>query len=265
MDAYEACISLLVMAGTVMLTAWCRQQAHQFIHRNPQMYCFFLELSGAFQICACTHELRLLADLPPKPQMALALTYIFTTLHGFSLPGSINNPSSSFQLLCSNRITVKTWWLQTSAQFIGAILADIYIRLIWIFGIIPGHSRALGENCSDPMQTTVASAFILELLFSFLLHLTLLKFESMNHKAKIHLVALLITTLVYEGGHLTGAVFNPALAFSLHLRCFLDKFWNYTLVYWVAPCLGSVLVAVLWDEVIPYLRNHFNAQETQQN
>ncbi|XP_062983363.1 aquaporin-11 isoform X2 [Elgaria multicarinata webbii] len=237
MAVSEAYVSLLVMAGTMMAMAGCRQAARHFIHRKPHTLCFFLELMGAFQICACTHELRLLAYLPPQPHVALALTYILTVLHGLTLPDSINNPCSSFQLLCKSKIMMNTWLLQTSAQFTGAVLANIYIKLIWILGIIPVHLWALAENCSNPIQTTIANAFILELLFSFLVHLTLLQFESTNHKIKVHLIALLITALVYTGGKLTGAIFNPALAFSLHISCFMDNFWNYMLVYWVAPCI----------------------------
>ncbi|KAH0625246.1 hypothetical protein JD844_033609 [Phrynosoma platyrhinos] len=194
----EGCISLLVMALTVMGISGCRRLVLQSLPHRSQTHGFFLELTGAFQIAACTHELRLLADLPPKPHLALALTYLFTALHGLTLLGSLNNPSSSFQLFFKGRLTAKAWGLQTAAQFTGALLANIYIRLVWILGIIPVHSRALAENCTGPIQTTIANAFVLELLFSFLLHLTLLQFESMNHKTKSHLVALLITALVYE-------------------------------------------------------------------
>ncbi|XP_053161973.1 aquaporin-11 isoform X1 [Hemicordylus capensis] len=252
----EACISLLVMAGTIVATAYCRRLAQQFApcQSHSHIQCFFLELTGAFQICACTHELLLLVELPPQPYMALSLTYIFTVLHGLTLPDSVNNPSSSFQQLSMGRIMVKTWWLQTLAQFTGAVLANVYTKFIWNLGVTLVHSSALAETCRSPIQTTIANAFILELLFSFLFHLTLLQFESMNYKTKVHIAALLITTLVYEGGHVTGAIFNPALAFSLHMSCFLDAFWNYMLVYWVAPCLGSALVVVLWDEVLPLLR-----------
>ncbi|XP_061484993.1 aquaporin-11 isoform X2 [Rhineura floridana] len=251
MDICEACISLLVMAGTMIVTAGCRRLASQ--SNKPSIHCFLLELTGTFQICACTHEICLLADFPPKPHVALALTYVFTALHCLTLPGSINNPSSSFQLLCKGRVTVKTWLLQTSAQFTGAVLAHLYIKLIWMLGIIPVHSRALAEHCSSPIQTTIANAFILELLFSFLLHLTLLQFESTNPNIKVHVVAMLITMMVYEGGHLTGAIFNPALAFSLHISCFAENFLHYILVYWVAPCIGSMVVFVIWDELLPLL------------
>lgn len=195
----EACLSLLVMAATVAATAYCRRLARQLLRPQGRSHSFVLELSGAFQICACTHELRLLADLPPRPHVVLALTYIVTALHGLTLPGSANNPSSSFQHFAKGRIRRGTWWLQTSAQFIGAILALIYIKCIWLVGMVPAHSKALAENCSGPIQTTIANAFLLELLFSFLLHLTLLQCEPMDHKAKVHVVALLITMLAYEG------------------------------------------------------------------
>lgn len=45
-----------------------------------------------------------------------------------------------------------------------------------------------------------------------------------------------------SGGNLTGAIFNPALAFSLHPHCFYDRFLTYSLVYWIAPCLGKFII-----------------------
>uniref|UniRef100_A0A8D0BTX7 Aquaporin 11 n=1 Tax=Salvator merianae TaxID=96440 RepID=A0A8D0BTX7_SALMN len=252
MAVSETYISLLVMAGTILITATCRRWNRQYMYNKPSGYCFFLELFGAFQVCACTQELCLLADLPPKPQMALTLTYIFTVLHGLTLPDSVTNPSSSFQLLCKGDIRAKTWLLQTSAQFTGAVLANVYVRSL--SEVIPNHSKALAAHCNNPIQTSIGNAFILELLFSFLFHMSLLQFESTSDRIKVHLIALLITVLVYEGGHLTGAIFNPALAFSLHINCFSEKFWDYVLVYWVAPCVGSVMVFILWDEVLPLLQ-----------
>ncbi|XP_025028364.1 aquaporin-11 [Python bivittatus] len=251
MDTREALISLLLMASLIALVASCRQVANRSARWNVT---FFLELTGTFQICAITHELCLLGNLMPKPQVALFLTYVFTVLHGWTLTGSIANPASSFQQFYKGRLGVQTWCLQTSAQFTAALLAHICMKLIWMLGITSEHTRALPETCGNPIQTTVVNAFGLEFLFSFLLHLTLLQFESMNPRLKVHLIALLITSFVYTGGNLTGAIFNPALAFSLHISCFAEQFWNYVAVYWVAPCIGSVLVTVIWDEVLPGLR-----------
>nr|XP_008116850.1 PREDICTED: aquaporin-11 [Anolis carolinensis] len=247
----ETFLSFLVMGMAVGLAWASRCLSHR--HLPPRTHRLVLECSGAFQICACTRELRLLSTLPPQPHTALALTYLSTALHGRTLVGSVNNPSSSFQLLFKGRLAGTTWALHTSAQFLGALAAHLFTRGAWMLGMTEAHARAQDEACTSPLQTSVAHAFVLELLFSFLLHLMLLQFESLSHQARSHLVALLITTLVYEGGHLTGAIFNPALAFSMHLNCFSEKFWNYILVYWIAPCLGSVLVVIAWDEILPLL------------
>ncbi|KAK9402585.1 aquaporin-11 [Crotalus adamanteus] len=253
MNSEEALISLLVMASIILLMGGCRQLSHRALRRTPNWFTFAQELTATFQICACTHELCLLGGLLPRPQIALWLTYVFTVLHGWTLTGSVGNPASGLQQLYKGQLRVQSWCLQTSAQFAAAVLAHLCMKLIWMLGFTSGHLRALPDICSNPIQTTITNAFGLELLFSFLLHLTLLQFEGMNPTMKVHLIALLITSFVYTGGNLTGAIFNPALAFSLHGSCFIDQFWNYLVVYCIAPCIGSLLVSVIWDEVLPGL------------
>ncbi|XP_060540442.1 aquaporin-11 [Pantherophis guttatus] len=254
MNTDEALISLLVMAGIIFLVGTCRQLAHRaLLRRTPNWYTFTQELTATFQICACTHELCLLGSLLPRPQIALWLTYIFTVLHGWTLTGSVGNPASSIQQLYKGELGIHGWCLQTAAQFAAAVLAHLCMKFIWMLGFTAGHLRALPDVCSNPIQTSLTNAFGLEFLFSFLLHLTLLQFQGMNPTMKVHLIALLITSFVYAGGNLTGAVFNPALAFSLHGSCFVDQLWNYLVVYCIAPCAGSVFVSVIWDEVLPGL------------
>lgn len=53
-----------------------------------------------------------------------------------------------------------------------------------------------------------------------------------------------------SGGNLTGAIFNPALAFSLHPHCFYDRFLTYSLVYWIAPCLGKFIILHVFKKVL---------------
>ena len=43
------------------------------------------------------------------------------------------------------------------------------------------------------------------------------------------------------GGSTTGAVFNPALAFSTQFPCTGGTFAEYSLVYWLGPLLGEML------------------------
>ncbi|XP_074837318.1 aquaporin-11 [Carettochelys insculpta] len=250
----ETWISLLLMAGTMILAGGCRKLTRHYIHsRRLRPRTFLLEMFATFQICACTNELRLLANVQPKPHVALTLTYIFTVLHGLTLTGSTCNPCGTLQQILDGGVSIKQGGLKIGAQFVGAVLARVYMHQIWSMEIIKVHSEVLTEGCSNPIQTTETQAFCIELLFSAVFQLTILQFESVKPRLRVHLIALLITMLVYGGGSLTGAIFNPALAFSLHASCFHDKFWDYSLVYWMAPSLGTILVAIVWGEILPLI------------
>ena len=61
---------------------------------------------------------------------------------------------------------------------------------------------------------------------------------SVTRECKIHgLVSLCLKCVT--GGSLTGAIFNPALALSLHFKCFDEAFLQFFIVYWLAPSLGK--------------------------
>ncbi|NXG36447.1 AQP11 protein, partial [Dromaius novaehollandiae] len=227
--------SLLLMAGIVAAVALCRLAAR----RRPGA--FLRELLGTFQICACTNELCLLAGAGLPPPAALALTYGFTVLHGLTLAGSTCNPCGTLQQVWADGASLGAGGLRVGAQFAGAVLARGFMHLIWSLEIAEPHSGAPWRGCSDPLQTTETQAFFIELLFSAVFQLAVLQLHTIHPSFRVHFIALLITMLVYSGGNLTGAIFNPALAFSLHPYCFYDKFLSYSLVYWIAPSLGKFL------------------------
>ncbi|XP_006272507.1 aquaporin-11 [Alligator mississippiensis] len=237
--------SVLVLAGTVLLAGGGRR-----LVRPHPTHALLLEALGTFQVCACTHELRLLADTPPQPYGVLGLAYVLTVLHGLTLVGCTCNPCGTLQHVLGGGLTARRGALQLGAQVAGAGLARAYMHSLWGSSSSVAHARALAEGCAHPIRTTGTQAFCIELLFSAVFQLTLLHIESVRPRLRVHLVALLITLLVYGGGNLTGAIFNPALAFSLHTNCFHEEFWEYSLVYWIAPLLGTVFVAIVWDEIL---------------
>uniref|UniRef100_A0A8B9NSU6 Aquaporin 11 n=1 Tax=Apteryx owenii TaxID=8824 RepID=A0A8B9NSU6_APTOW len=228
-------VSLLLLAGIVAAVALCRLAAR----RRPGA--LLAEMLSTFQICACTNELCLLAAAELQPRAALTLTYGFTVLHGWTLAGSTCNPCGTLQQLWAAAVPLKAGGLRIGAQFAAAVLARGFMHLVWSLEIAEPHSGALWQRCSDPLQTTEAQAFFIELLFSAVFQLAVLQLHTIHPNLRVHFIALLITMLVYAGGNLTGAIFNPALAFSLHPYCFYDKFLSYSLVYWIAPCLGKFL------------------------
>ncbi|XP_066197323.1 aquaporin-11 [Sylvia atricapilla] len=243
--------SLLLMSGVVVAVGLCRRLARRRLYSRPLLFAFLVEMFSTFQICACTNELSLLGNVEPKPHTALTLTYGFTVLHGLTLAGSACNPCGTLQPMWGGGTSLSVGGLKIAAQFVAAVLARVFMHFIWSLGMTEPHLGALSQGCSSPMQTTETQAFCIELLFSVVFQLAVLRAESVNPKYRVHLIALLITMLVYAGGNLTGAIFNPALAFSLHADCFYDRFLSYTIVYWIAPCLGTILVAFIWDEIFP--------------
>ncbi|XP_009483805.2 aquaporin-11 [Pelecanus crispus] len=243
--------SLLLMAGIMATVGLCRRLTRRRLRSRQRLCAFLLEMFSTFQICACTNELCLLGNVEPKPHTALTLTYGFSVLHGLTLTGSTCNPCGTLQPMWGGGMPVKMGGLKIAAQFVAAVLSRMFMRFIWSLEMAEPHFGALSQSCSNPMQTTETQAFCIELLFSVVFQLTILRVESVNPKYRVHLIALLITMLVYAGGNLTGAIFNPALAFSLHANCFYDKFLSYSLVYWIAPSLGTIVVAFIWDEILP--------------
>ncbi|NWX20459.1 AQP11 protein, partial [Aegotheles bennettii] len=160
---------------------------------------FLGELLGTFQICACTSELCLLAEAEPKPHTALTLTYGFTVLHGLTLAGSTCNPCGTVQPLWAGGLSAQAGGIKVGAQFAAAVLARAFMRFVWSLGMAEPHAGALSQGCSSPMQTSELQAFCVELLFSVVFQLTILRVERVNPKYKVHLIALLITMLVYAG------------------------------------------------------------------
>ncbi|NXD83006.1 AQP11 protein, partial [Halcyon senegalensis] len=234
--------SLLLMAGITGAVGLCRRLTRRRLRLRPRLCAFLLEMVSTFQVCACTSELCLLGTAEPQPHTALTLTYGFTVLHGWTLPGSTCNPCGTLQPVWAGAAPLALGGLKIAAQFVAAVLARVFMHFVWSLEMAEAHFGAPSQHCSNPMQTTEVQAFCIELLFSVVFQLTVLRVESVNPKYKVHLIAFLITMLVYAGGNLTGAIFNPALAFSLHASCFYDKFLSYSLVYWVAPFLGKFLI-----------------------
>ncbi|XP_009960358.1 PREDICTED: aquaporin-11 [Leptosomus discolor] len=242
--------SLLLVADIVVTVQLCRRLTRWRLRSRQRLHAFLLEMFSTFQICTCTSELCLLSSVELQPRTALAFTYALTVLHGITLTGTACNPCGTLQSMLGRAVSVKMDGLKIVAQFVAAVLARVFMHFIWSLEMAEPHLGAHSRGCSNPMQTTVVQAFCLELLFSVVFQEAILLLKEFNHIYKAHLIALLTTMLVYAGGDLTGATFNPALAFSLHADCFYDQFYSYSLVYWIAPSLGKFLILCVFEKVL---------------
>ncbi|XP_028904246.1 aquaporin-11 isoform X3 [Ornithorhynchus anatinus] len=259
-DLEDTHVSLGLLGATVVLvgllrvvTLWGLPDGDPRRRPGPRLRPFLMELLATFQLCACTHELTVQADLNPSPHFGLTLTYFFTVIHGLTLTGSFCNPCAVLQKMAMERLAVETGILRILAQMAGALLARAYMVAVWSLGLIEQHRADRHRACRNPMRTDVPEACLVEAICSFIFHSAVIQLKYIRPKLRIHLQAALITFLVFAGGSITGAVFNPALALSLHMKCFQGEFHNFAIVYWVGPTAGIAMMVLMYRFFLPWL------------
>ncbi|XP_077723304.1 aquaporin-11 isoform X1 [Canis aureus] len=253
----DTCTSLGLMLSLVLLMGLARVVTRQRLHRFMMAHTFVLEFLATFQLCCCTHELQLLSEQEPvHPTWPLTLTYFFSLVHGLTLVGTSTNPCGVMMQMLLGGMSPETGAIRLLAQLIGALCSRYCISALWGLGLTKYHLNERTFACRNPIQVDLPKAVVTEAICSFIFHSALLHFQEIRTKLRIHLLAALITFLVYAGGSLTGAVFNPALALSLHFTCFDEAFLRFFIVYWLAPSLGILLMILMFSFFLPWLYNH---------
>ncbi|KAG9338697.1 hypothetical protein JZ751_025365 [Albula glossodonta] len=215
-----------------------------------------MEIISTFQLCACTHELKLLGEVGRiEPQIGLTLTYLISVVHAVTFHGAIGNPSGALEHIYRRNITGKCAIARVACQFLGAVVARAVIPYVWALGLSDLHLRhkLFGFKCISPINATLPRAAAVELACAFAVQTAVLHIHKVDEKYRAHVVAAVITALVYAAGSITGAVFNPALAFSTQFSCSGHTFAEYSFVYWLGPVLGVASSLLLFDKVIPTL------------
>ena len=126
------------------------------------------------------------------------------------------------------------------AQFSGATVAALLLRLIF------GAHAHLGVT--QPSSSIVQS-FLLEVLLTAGLMFVITAVAT-DTKAVGQLAAIMIGAAVAVnalwGGPISGASMNPARSFGPAL---VSGLWNVQWLYWIAPSLGAILGALLYQVV----------------
>ncbi|KAI2653339.1 Aquaporin-11 [Labeo rohita] len=247
-------VSLSVLVGIVVFSEVARRTAlYLFPKRNWIIY--VLELISTFQLCACTHELKLLAEVGGlEPQIGLTLTFLISVVHGFTFHGAICTPTGALEQVCRGTLTRESALTRISCQLIAAVVARSVMPHVWALALSDLHTQhsLTGFKCTNsPVNAPLLWAAAVELSCAFVLHAAVSNLEKVEEKYQVPAIAAVITALVYAGGHLTGAVFNPALAFSIQFPCPGNTFAEYTFVYWIGPILGMTGSLLLFDKAVP--------------
>ncbi|KAM8977683.1 aquaporin-11 [Pelodytes ibericus] len=243
--------SALVVASTVLLCELLRTVCRMKLKPGlPQQLLF--EVISTFQLCCCVRELALLGSKGGlDPLLSLGFTYLQTILHCLTAQAACS-PCGSLQQWLLGDSPAEDTLLLIGAQFLGAELSRVAMPALWTLSLSPMHERG-DEGCSSPLHVIPLYGAGVEMLCTVCLILLLSKLDRVKDHYRPHLVALLITGLVYAGGHLTGAVFNPALALSIVFSCEGSTLLQYIFVYWIGPVIGVIVSILLINGGIPIL------------
>ncbi|XP_078258154.1 aquaporin-11 [Rhinoraja longicauda] len=256
-------VSMGTVAGTVTVCQVLRQVARGFLKprcstgRGGQSQSPLLQLAIEFistlQLCICTHELRLLGESGMLSGLgpSLALVYLVTLVHLSTFGGASCNPVNTLEQFlcgqCSGRLALSKILL----QLVAALAARRVSETIWALHMSDLHWHHCKNHfkCISAMKTsTLSSGMFVEFSCAFSLRAVIIRFQHLSPRRRMFLVAGIITFLVFAAGGLTGAVFNPALAYSITFHCEGYTFLEYTFAYWLGPLLGALTAVMLFDK-----------------
>ncbi|XP_070773924.1 aquaporin-11-like [Enoplosus armatus] len=247
-------VSLSVLGAAVLLSEATRRTAARL---SPGAYwIYLLEAASTFQLCSCTHELKLLGETAQlELPVSLTLTYTMTVIHLLTFRGATCNPSGALESFCRGTSSVRAAVVLIACQFGAAVAAQFFAASVWSLGLSDVHIRhqRFGFRCFDPLGGTLLEAAAVELACAFIVQAAAMHVHKVDEKLRAHFIAAVITAVVYTGGSISGAVFNPVLAFSVQFPCSGHTYLEYCFVYWLGPVLGVASCILLFEKIIPFL------------
>lgn len=198
-EVQDTCTSLGLMLSIVLSVALARVVLRRQMHR-PMAHIFILEFLATFQLCFCTHELQVLSEQEPAhPTWPLTLVYFFSLVHGVTLVGTSSNPCGVMMQMILGGMSPEIGAMRLLAQLIGALCSRYCIGALWSLGLTRYHVSERSLTCRNPIHVDLPKAFVIEAICSFIFHSALLHFQEVRTKLRIHLLAALVTFLVYAG------------------------------------------------------------------
>ncbi|KAM4545572.1 aquaporin-11-like [Odontesthes bonariensis] len=246
-------VSLAVLAAAVLL---CEATRHTARLLPGVSWIYLLEAASTFQLCCCTHELKLLGETARlDPPLSLTLTYTVTLVHLITFREATCNPGAALEAVCRGTASVKAAAVLIACHFGAAVAAQFSAASVWSLGLSDIHLRhqRFGFRCFDPLGGTLLEAAAAELACAFTVQAAAMHAHKLDQKLRAPFISAVITAVVYTGGSISGAVFNPALAFSVQFPCSGHTNLEYCFVYWLGPLLGMASCILLFEKIIPFL------------
>lgn len=248
-------VSLWVLAAAVLLSEALRRASGR-LSRGSAAGLYLLEAASTFQLCSCTHELKLLGEASLlEPPLGVALCYAVTLLHLLSFRGASCNPAGALEGLWRGSRGPAAACAIIACQFGAAVAAQWFAASVWSLGLSDVHVRhqRFGFRCFDPLGGTLLEAAAAELACAFAVQAAVMHVHRLDEKLRAPLIAAVITGAVSAAGSISGAIFNPVLAFSVQFPCSGHTYAEYCFVYWLPPLAGMASCIFLFERIIPFL------------
>ncbi|XP_038618842.1 aquaporin-11-like [Tachyglossus aculeatus] len=187
---HHICLSLLRVGTQQGLSGSDARHRHHHPRTHLPLRTFLLQLLATCQPCACAHQFTVQAQL--SPHLGLTLTYFFTLVHRLTLACSFCNPRAVLAGEGGHGAAAVRAVLKILAQVAGALS-------VWSFSLIEKHHVNWDQPCRNPRHADVPKACLVEAICSFYYHSAVIQFKDIRPKLRIHLLAALITFLVFAG------------------------------------------------------------------
>lgn len=176
----------------------------------------------------------------------LAIAIMVTALANAS--GAHFNPAVSFAMFITQRMNVTEFAAYVVAQLAGGTAAALVLNAAF------DTTTATATNLGTPAVATglsAGTALLLEAVMTYFLVLVIFT-VAVDSKGAFGSVAgfpigLIIATMIFVGGPLTGAALNPARWFG---PAAVTGTWTHWSTWIVGPLLGATLAAITFDYLL---------------
>lgn len=176
----------------------------------------------------------------------LAIAIMVTALANAS--GAHFNPAVSFAMFVTQRMSATDFAAYVLAQLAGGTAAGLVLNAAF------DATTTTATNLGTPaiaMGLSAGTALLLEAIMTFFLVLVIFT-VAVDSKGAFGSVSgfpigLMISTMIFVGGPLTGAALNPARWFG---PAAVTGSWNHWSTWILGPLLGATLAAIAYDYLI---------------
>jgi aquaporin Z len=203
---------------------------------------YIAELIGTFALVFCGTGAIIINDISNGAisHVGIAMTFgliVMAMIYTFgSISGAHINPAVSIAFSLTDRFDKKKLLGYLIAQLLGAFLASITLRILFLEHLNLGSTLPLGSWYQS---------FILEVILTYFLMLVIL-FVSQNKSVTQFTGMAVGATVLLEAmfaGPITGASMNPARSIApAVISGNTSSLW----IYILAPTLGAILASLTW-------------------